>query len=105
MTSETHAAGPVDQGEWLQTRPGERLRAVVSHPDDSTLMHHQNEDEHCLVLEGVARIVRGDGTFDAPAGRDVRRSGWYDRCASEAHPACLGQRDGFDAPDDFDVLA
>ena len=22
----------------------------------------------------------------------------------EAHPACLGQRDGFDAPDDFDVL-
>ena len=24
MTSDTHAAGSVDQGEWLQTRPGER---------------------------------------------------------------------------------
>jgi hypothetical protein len=24
MTSDTHAAGPADQGEWLQTRPGER---------------------------------------------------------------------------------
>jgi hypothetical protein len=32
---------------------------------------HQNEDKHCLVLEGAAPIVRADGTFDAPAGRAV----------------------------------
>jgi hypothetical protein len=51
MTSDTHAAGPVDQGEWPQTKPGERRRVVVSHLGDSTPMHHQNEDKHCLVPE------------------------------------------------------
>jgi hypothetical protein len=71
MTSGTHAVAPVGQGEWLQTRPGERPRAVVSHPGDSTPLHSHNEDEHCLALEGAARIVRGDGTFDAPAGTAV----------------------------------
>ena len=87
MTSDTHAAGPVDQGEWLQTRPGERclirvaaaetnsaysVVEILSHPGDSTPMHiHQNEDEHFLVLEGKARIVRGDETFDAPAGTAI----------------------------------
>ena len=84
MTSDTHAAGPADQGEWLQTRPGERclirvaaaetngaysVVEIVSQPGDSTPMHvHRNEDEHFLILEGIARIVRGDETFDAPAG-------------------------------------
>ena len=62
MTSDTHAAGPVDQGEWPQTKPGERRRVVVSHLGDNTPMHHQNEDKHCLVLEGAACIVRDDGT-------------------------------------------
>lgn len=87
MTSDTHAAGPMDQGEWLQTRPGERclirvaaaetngaysVVEILSHPGDSTPMHvHQNEDEHFLVLEGIARVVRGDETFDAPAGTTV----------------------------------
>ena len=87
MTSDTHAAGPVDQGEWLQTRPGERclirvaaaetngaysVVEILSQPGDSTPMHvHQNEDEHFLILEGTARIVRGDETFDAPAGTTV----------------------------------
>jgi mannose-6-phosphate isomerase-like protein (cupin superfamily) len=82
--SDTHAAGLVDQGEWLQTRPGERCLIRVaaaetsgaysvveirSQPGDSTPTHvHQNEDEHLLILEGTARIVRGDETFDAPAG-------------------------------------
>ena len=113
MTSDTHAAGPVDQGEWLQTRPGERclirvaaaetngaysVVEILSQPGDSTSMHvHQNEDEHFLILEGTARVVRGDETFDAPPGTDRR--------ASQAHPSCLGQRDEFDAPDDCDVLA
>jgi mannose-6-phosphate isomerase-like protein (cupin superfamily) len=38
----------------------------------STPMHvHQNEDEHFLILEGIARVVRGDETFDAPVGTTV----------------------------------
>ena len=64
MTSDIHAAGPVDQGEWLQTRPGERclirvaaaetngaysVVEILSHSGDSTPIHvHQNEDEHFL---------------------------------------------------------
>ena len=87
MTSDTNAAGSVNQGEWLQTRPGERclirvaaaetnggysVVEIVSHPDDSTPIHvHQNEDEHFLILEGTARVVRGDETFDAPPGTTV----------------------------------
>ena len=84
MTSHTHAAGTVDHDEWLQTRPGERCRIrvaaaetngaysvveILSQLGDSTPLHvHQHEDEHFLILEGTARILRGDETFDAPAG-------------------------------------
>jgi hypothetical protein len=89
MTSDIHAAGPVDQGEWLQTRPRERclLRVaaaetkgawsaveILSHPGDSTPMHvHQNEDGHFLVLGGTVRVARGDETFDAPIGTATTR--------------------------------
>jgi len=67
-------------GEWLQTRPGERCLIRVSTADtngaysvveivsdarDRTPMHiHQNEDEHFIILEGTARIASGDKTFD-----------------------------------------
>ena len=77
----------MDQDEWLQTRPGERccirvaaadtdgaysVVEIHSLPGDSTPMHiHQNEDEHLFVLEGTARVARGDETFDAPAGTSV----------------------------------
>ena len=87
MRSATNTAGSVNQAEWLQTRPGERclirvaagetngaysVVEILSEPGDSTTMHvHQNEDEHFLVLEGSARIVRGGETFDAPAGATV----------------------------------
>ena len=90
MTSDIHAAGPVDQGEWLQTRPGERclirvaaaetngaysVVEIFSHPSDSTPIHvHQNEDE-CFGRYRARRARR----------RDIRRSGRYDRRASEAH--------------------
>ena len=73
-----------NNGEWLQTRPGERCLIRVSAEDtngaysvveivaeagDSTPIHvHQNEDEHFLILEGAARIAYGDKTFDAAAG-------------------------------------
>jgi mannose-6-phosphate isomerase-like protein (cupin superfamily) len=84
MTSDIHPPGPAGQGEWLQTRPGERclirvaaaetngadsVVEILSHPGDSTPMHvHQNEDEQFLILEGTTRVVCGDETFDAPAG-------------------------------------
>jgi mannose-6-phosphate isomerase-like protein (cupin superfamily) len=87
MTAPTHAAGTIGQDEWLQTRPGERclirvaatqtngaysVVEITSQPGDSTPMHvHQNEDEHFLILEGIARVVCGDETFDAPAGTIV----------------------------------
>lgn len=73
--------------EWLQTRPGERCSIrvaasetngaysfveIVSSPGDGTPMHvHQNENEHIVVLEGTARIARGDEVFDATAGTMV----------------------------------
>src|SRR5690242_6379405 len=87
MTPGTRAADTADQGKWLQTRPGERcfirvaaadtdgaysVVEIHSLPGDSTPMHvHQNEEEHIFVLEGTARVARGDETFDAPAGTTV----------------------------------
>jgi mannose-6-phosphate isomerase-like protein (cupin superfamily) len=45
---------------------------AIADPGDSTPVHvHQNEDEHFLVLESTARILRGDERFDAPAGTTV----------------------------------
>jgi mannose-6-phosphate isomerase-like protein (cupin superfamily) len=84
-TSGAELAG--EDGQWLQTRPGERclirvpaaqtggaysVVEIVSSPGDSTPLHvHQNEDEHFLVVEGTARIACGDKTFDAVAGTAV----------------------------------
>ena len=74
-------------GEWLQTRPGEKccirvsaaetggaysLVEIVSSPGDSTSLHiHHNEDEHFVILEGTAHIALGDRTFDAAAGTAI----------------------------------
>ena len=74
-------------GEWLQSRPGERfwiripasatngsysVTEILSSPADSTPVHvHENEDEHVLVVEGTARVLCGDLTFDATAGTMV----------------------------------
>jgi quercetin dioxygenase-like cupin family protein len=74
-------------GEWLQARPGEyfliripssatngsySVTEIVSSPGDSTPVHlHEKEDEHMLVLEGTARVLYGDKTFDAGAGTMV----------------------------------
>jgi mannose-6-phosphate isomerase-like protein (cupin superfamily) len=73
--------------KWTRTRPGEscaiRVAAtqtsgaysiveVVSSPGDSTPLHvHENDDEHYVILEGIARMVCGDTTFDAAAGMAV----------------------------------
>jgi mannose-6-phosphate isomerase-like protein (cupin superfamily) len=74
-------------GEWLQSRPGERfsiripasatngcysVTEIVSSPGDSSPVHlHEKEDEHILVVEGTARVLYGDKTFDATAGTVV----------------------------------
>jgi mannose-6-phosphate isomerase-like protein (cupin superfamily) len=76
--------------EWLQTRPGERclirtsaadtngafsVVEIISQPGDGTPIHvHRNEDEHFVILEGTARILYGDKTFDVPAGTSVSAS-------------------------------
>ena len=81
----TSANGETD--EWLVARPGERclirvpasdtdglysLVEIVSVPGDGTPLHiHQNEDEHLIVLEGVARVALGERESDVEAGSMV----------------------------------
>jgi mannose-6-phosphate isomerase-like protein (cupin superfamily) len=85
-TSPIEEVSPINR-EWLQTRPGERCSIVataadteggysvveiVSQPGDGTPVHlHHREDEHFIILEGTARILYGDKTFDAPAGTSI----------------------------------
>src|SRR3984893_10630590 len=76
-----------DNGEWLETTPGERftirtsaketkgmytMLEVVADPRNGVPIHiHKNEDEHFLVLEGTLHIIIGDVTLDVPAGAAV----------------------------------
>jgi mannose-6-phosphate isomerase-like protein (cupin superfamily) len=76
-----------DNGEWLETTPGERftirtsaketqgvytMLEIVADPRNGVPIHiHKNEDEHFLVLEGTLHIVVGDVTLDIPAGAAV----------------------------------
>ena len=78
---------PDGEAEWLQTRPGERclihtsaaatngafsVVEIISQPGDGTPVHiHRNEDEHFIILEGTARFLYGEKTFDAAAGSSV----------------------------------
>jgi mannose-6-phosphate isomerase-like protein (cupin superfamily) len=87
MTGNTRMTGNQLDGEWLQARPGEyfliripssatngeySVTEIVSSPGDSTPVHvHEKEDEHFLVVEGTARVLYGDKTFDAAAGTMV----------------------------------
>jgi uncharacterized protein YjiS (DUF1127 family) len=43
-------------------------------PDDRLMLVQQNEDEHFVSLEGTARIVRGNETFEAPTATTVALS-------------------------------
>ncbi len=61
MASDTHAAGP--RVATAETNGSDSVVEILSHPGDSTPMHvPQNADEHFLVLQGTARIVRGNET-------------------------------------------
>jgi quercetin dioxygenase-like cupin family protein len=87
MTGNAHVIDNKLSGEWLQSRPGERfliripasatngsysVTEILSSHGDSTPVHlHENEDEHILVVEGTARVLYGDKTFDATAGTMV----------------------------------
>lgn len=87
MTGNTRVIVNQLDGEWLQARPGEyflirvpssatnnsySVTEIVSSPGDSTPVHvHEKEDEHILVVEGTARVLYGDRTFDAAAGTMV----------------------------------
>jgi mannose-6-phosphate isomerase-like protein (cupin superfamily) len=86
-TGDAHAIGNAPSGEWLQAKPGERfsiripasatngcysVTEILSSPGDSTSVHlHEKEDEHILVVEGTARVLYGEKTFDATAGAIV----------------------------------
>jgi quercetin dioxygenase-like cupin family protein len=86
-TAEAHAIAHEPSGKWLQSRPGEcfsiRIPAsatngcysvteILLSAGDSTPVHlHEREDEHILVVEGTARVLYGDKTFDATAGAVV----------------------------------
>jgi mannose-6-phosphate isomerase-like protein (cupin superfamily) len=77
-----------DANGWLQTRPGERcfIRVpanqtggvysaveITSEPGDATPLHcHANEDEHLMVLEGIAKVAVGGQVFCAKVGEAVR---------------------------------
>src|SRR6266436_2655859 len=85
--SNARVIGNERSGEWLRSRPGEHfwiripssetngsysVTEILSSPGDSTPVHlHEKEDEHILVVEGTARVLYGDKTFDATAGTVV----------------------------------
>ena len=87
MNSAVDISSTRETDQWLLARSGERclIRAsagdtgglysvveIVSVPGDGTPLHiHQNEDEHLVVLEGVARVALGEPVFDAEAGSMV----------------------------------
>ena len=68
-----------DKKGWLKTRPGERcfIRVpanqtggvysaveITSEPGDATPLHcHAHEDEHLMVLEGIAKVAVGGQVF------------------------------------------
>jgi len=87
MASKRHTIEDKVSEGWLEARSGERfliripasatngsysVTEIVASPGDSTPVHvHQKEDEYLLVVEGTARLLYGEKTFDAAAGTMV----------------------------------
>jgi len=85
--SDTHTINPEQNGEWFESRPGERFRIctsaaqtngaysvveIVAEHGYGTPVHiHENEDEHFVVVEGTASMVNGDQAFEATAGAAI----------------------------------
>ena len=90
-TQEKFSKGlPINHGsksEWSEVTPGERfsvrvsseetggaytmLEIVADHRNGTPMHVHQNEDEHFIVLEGIAHLAYGKKTADAPAGTNI----------------------------------
>ena len=84
---DTHTINPGQNGEWFESRPGERFRIctsaaqtngaysvveIVAENSYGTPVHvHQNEDEHFVVVEGTAYMVSGEQAFEAVAGAAI----------------------------------
>ncbi len=72
------------QVEWMETTQGERfairtsskdtngaylILEVLADPKNGVPMHiHDNEEEHFVIVEGVARMANGDRMLDFPTG-------------------------------------
>ena len=76
-----------NKSEWFDITPGERfsirmsseetngaytmLEVVADHRNGTPMHLHQNEEEHFIILEGMAHFAYGDKTVDAPAGTTI----------------------------------
>jgi mannose-6-phosphate isomerase-like protein (cupin superfamily) len=81
---------PINHGsksEWSDVTPGERfsvrvsseetdgaytmLEIVADHRNGTPMHVHQNEDEHFIILEGIAYFAYGEKAVDVPAGTNI----------------------------------
>jgi mannose-6-phosphate isomerase-like protein (cupin superfamily) len=85
--SDTQTMNTEQDSEWRESQPGEWFRVctsaaqtngaysvveIVAERGHGTPIHvHENEDEHFVVVEGTAHMVRGDEAFEATAGAAI----------------------------------
>jgi mannose-6-phosphate isomerase-like protein (cupin superfamily) len=85
--SHSQPIDPEQSAEWRESQPGEWFRIcksaaqtngaysvveILAERGHETPIHvHENEDEHFVVVEGTAHMVRGDETFEATAGAAI----------------------------------
>ncbi|HVJ51098.1 MAG TPA: hypothetical protein VM689_01460 [Aliidongia sp.] len=81
---QTHATPHEAETEWLEVRQGERFAIrtsatatngayltleVAADSGNGVPVHiHENEEEHFIIVEGMARILNGDRMLDLPVG-------------------------------------
>jgi hypothetical protein len=84
---------PINHGsrcEWPSVTPGEHfsvrvsseetdgtytmLEIVADHRNGTPMHLHQNEDEHFIILEGMAHLPYGEKTVNAPAGTNIKEA-------------------------------
>jgi mannose-6-phosphate isomerase-like protein (cupin superfamily) len=100
---QTSASDHEGESEWLEVTPGERftirtsskttngayvMLEVLATPGNGVPMHvHENEEEHFIVVEGIAYMANGNETLDVAAGSSVTVSkgvphAWCNRTSS-----------------------
>ena len=84
---------PINHGsrcEWPSVTPGEHfsvrvsseetdgtytmLEIVADHRNGTPMHLHQNEDEHFIILEGMAHLPYGEKTVNTPAGTNIKEA-------------------------------